>query len=801
MEASLADRLAFDNSGGRRADGPGRKPVTFTTSPIRARQRGFSEAVVPDWLFPMMRLMLLGLCLLIARVQAGSISTVPDEPFFQDVSVKVRLHPSLAGATWRKLLVDRDGVAWVLTDRGLARTFGDELAIDHSFRPLANLKPLDIALSPEGEVFYLLADRWLSNGQNGRPKGHLPAGMFDRLAIGADGLVWLSGPGGVARASGTDGQFTWVQQGGHAESATGLFPIGSHSGVPAAYLVRDGRSQKFPAQAKDATLPGAWTNVTTLAEVNGQWAAGTTHGIATAAGMLNRLPATNITRIVPVNGGRWVGSTQGAFFESDGSSSRWATPEAGPSAPAPRFRFYASKRWLADDHVVDLAIDRDGSAWILTKTGLQKIEYRRWTLADKAGWFQRKVRSRHIRYGLSAERHLPVSGDVATSEMVDTDNDGGWSCYWLASQAFRYAATHDPEARAWAWETFGALERFQLMHNYTGFPARTIERTGFKYSDADQWHPATDPDWEWKSHTSSDEIIAHFFAYAILWECAANTPAEKERIRNVVVRIADHMLEHNLYLVDTDGKPTLWGRWNPEYVNQFPPTVYDRRLNSAEFTAMMQFAFHVTGDRKYKAKALELFRTAGYLENIGLTVKHLTATPGAVHQGIEMGDVWNHSDDELGFVTYWVLCRFAFDDTLRAKYLASVVDHWEMERGERYPFWNFVAGGCGLKQCAPAEAVWTLRGCPLDTISWSVRNSGRNDLTRLPKNFRGQETVELLPPGERQYVRCNTQPFILDAGGDGHVEFAGDEYLMGYWMGRFIGAIGAPTPRGGEGKR
>lgn len=753
----------------------------------------------------------MGLCLLAIEVRASSIPTVRDEPFFQDVSVRVRLHASVAGASWSKLLVDRDGVAWVLTDRGLARTFGDELAIDHSFRPLANGKPLDIALSPEGELFYLFADRWLSNGRNGIPKGHVPVGAFNHIAVGEHGDVWLSGAGGIARVPAGEDRLEWVHGGGGQSNvegaglaaATGLFPIESPTKEPGAYLVRDGHVLRFPARPAEAALPGSWSEVTTLARVRGQWVAGTTHGIATATGRVDRLPGTHITRIVPVTGGHWVGTTQGAFFESDGTPSRWATPEVGSLAPAPHFRYYASKRWLADDQVIDLAIDRDGSAWILTQTGLQRVEYRRWTLADKATWFQRKVRSRHIRYGLSAERHLSVSGDVATSEMVDTDNDGGWSCYWLASQAFRYAITGDPEARAWAWETFGALERFQLMHTHTGFPARTIERTGFKYSDVDQWHPATDPDWEWKSHTSSDEIIAHFFAYAILWECVAKTPAEKERIRHVVVRIADHILDHNLYLIDTDGKPTLWGRWNPEYVNQFPPTVYDRRLNSAEFTAMMQFAFHVTGDGKYKSKALELFRTAGYLENIGMTVKHLTATPGAVHQGIEMGDVWNHSDDELGFVTYWVLCRFAFDDTLRAKYLASVVDHWEAERGERYPFWNFVAGGCGLKQCAPAEAVWTLRGCPLDTIAWTIRNSVRNDLTRLPKNFRGQESVELLPPGERQYVRCNTQPFILDGGDDGHVEFAGDEFLMGYWMGRFIGAISAPAPtlRSGEGKR
>jgi hypothetical protein len=747
-------------------------------------------------------LSVLGLWVLSAR--AGVASVVRDEPFYQDVSVKYRLNSNVAGVKFLKLLVNRDDVAYVLTDRGVARVFGEELALDRSFRPLGTLIPLDLALSPEGDLYYLFADRWLSNGKSGLPKGHLPAGTFTRIAVGGNGTVWLAGPGGVARAN-ADGTWKWVTQfsGGSAVQVE-LLPLQTGSigrTSPELAFIRDGRVQWLTGGISgNAVTEVGPPRATTLAQSKGTLVIGTDSGIAafsssnpdaaSSTGLVTRLPGTHITRIIPVSGGRWVGTTQGAFFESDGTASKWAIPSAGPKAPAPQFRYYASKRWLADDSVVDLALDRQGSAWILSKTGLQKVEYHSWTLAQKAAWFEKKVRSRHIRYGLTAERRLPVSGDVATSEMVDTDNDGGWSSYWLASQAFRYAMTQDPEAHAWAWETFGALERFQLMHSYKGFPARTMERTGFKYSDPNQWHAATDPDWEWKSHTSSDEIIAHFFAYAVLWECAAKTPEEKGRIRNVVVRITDHILEHNLYLIDTDGKPTLWGRWHPEYVNQFPPTVYDRRLNSAEFTAMMQFAFHLTGDRKYKDKALELFRTAGYLDNIVHTVKQLQSTPGAVHQGIEMGDVWNHSDDELGFVTYWVLCRFAFDSSLRAKYVGSVVDHWDVERGERYPFWNFVAGGCGVRDCASEEAVWTLRGFPTDTIAWTVRNSVRNDLTRLPKNFRQQDTVELLPPGERQYVRCNTQPFILDGGDDGHTEFAGDEFLLGYWMGRFIGAIG-----------
>jgi len=49
-----------------------------------------------------------------------------------------------------------------------------------------------------------------------------------------------------------------------------------------------------------------------------------------------------------------------------------------------------------------------------------------------------------------------------------------------------------------------------------------------------------------------------------------------------------------------------------------------------------------------------------------------------------------------------------------------------------------------------------------------------------------RELDELLPPGERQITRCDTQPFILDGGDGGHIELPGDEYLLGYWLGRYL---------------
>lgn len=501
-------------------------------------------------------------------------------------------------------------------------------------------------------------------------------------------------------------------------------------------------------------------------------------------------PWPEATCRIAVPGGAWYGTTRGAFFARDGTESRYAIPSA-PGIEPPRFRYYSGKRWLRDDSVVDIAIDRDAQIWVLTRTGLNKIEFRQTTLAAKADWFHRKIRSRNMRFGFTAERRLLVPGDISSSELIDTDNDGGWTSYYIGSLAARFAVSREDEIRLQAWESFAALERLQSIHTNVGFPARTFERKGFKFSDPDRWRDAPNPRWEWKGHTSSDEICSQTFAHAVMWELVAANASERARIATNFVRIVDHILAHDLYLVDVDGKPTLWGRWNPEYVNWFPFTVHDRQLNSAEITASLQLAFAMTGNTRYRAKAFELFEKHGYLTNILSSMKLIGPTAGFVHQGNDMGDEWNHSDDELAFFTYWPLVRFAFNDELRARYLKVVAEHLEIERPERYPIWNFIAAACGVKEVDAAGSVWTLRGAPLDTIAWRVTNSHRKDVTRLPPNFMRRELKELLPPGERLIARINTQPFILDQGDDA-TDFPGDEFLLGYWLGRYVGAISPP---------
>lgn len=716
-------------------------------------------------------------CNFIARVLAGVLLLTlchggprlfggeADRPFPQAVSQKYALPQESHGKT-RELCVDRDGIVYIRTDLGVARLFDGQIRLDHSYRPLIGKIARDLTIA-DGKLYYLLPDEVLSNRDAGKFVRKL-SGDFQSFTVNAQNEVLLVQGKKLARLRQNEAEVL-------GEIPAEIKEVVSDEDsfvVITASAAYDGLSLREIMRMEGTTAATFHRGSLVIGTTNGFLIVDAKSG-ASVLPLQRRLPALNITSLASDGTNLWAGTTQGV----------WRRAEDGT------FRYFASRRWLDQDAVIDIALDPSGNLYALTHTGLNIIEFKAMTLADKARWYDEKIRQRHIRYGFCSELRLKVPGDPATAEMIDTDNDGTWSNYYMASQAFRFGATGDEQARRNAWETFEALERLEEINPLEGFPSRTFERVGFKVSDVDRWHPAGDGIWDWKAHTSSDEIIAHTFGSSALYETTAKTTAEKQRIATFIGKVADHIIRHHWQLIDMDGKPTLWGRWNPEYVNGYPKSVFDRRLNSAEIIALLQFAHKITGKDIYKEKAYELFEKHDYLKNILIPMSTVAPTDGQVHLGINLGTEWNHSDDLLAFDSYWVLNRYAFTDDLRRQYSAAIRDHWEAEKMERNPLWNFVFASTGDPEFGLEEALWTLRFFPLDMVDWTVRNSHRQDLTKLERNFRHQQTRELLPPDERRMTRWNGQPFILDGGSGGQIEFGGDEFLLPYWMGRYLKLI------------
>lgn len=694
-----------------------------------------------------------------------------DTAFKQAVSIKYRMPELLKNAALKKVVTDYNDNMYVLTGKGVYRVFENSLIKDLRYTPLAEKIPVDITVQEgTGHLFYLFDDKWLTNGYAGVPYKNLPKGMYDQLAVAADGTMLLAGTNTLSFCK----NYTLVQI---IKPADKIIKVLVNSGIfyalsaSAVYklsgdhfiTLHKGKGLQAMAFKEEDIILGTARGYYGINKITGD----------SSFSLQTKLPVENINCLQVIDSKLWAGTANGVFMKEASGS----------------FRYYHSKRWLNENKVIDIANDNTGNVYVLTLSGLNKIEFINHTFLEKATYFQNNIRQRHIRYGFISNVTLLSPGDLTTAKMTDTDNDGLWSAFYLGSQAFRYAVTNDYIAKRYAWEAFEAFERILSVNPLKGFPARTFERKGFKVSDPTAWHNSPDPEWEWKGTTSSDEFVGYIFIASVLNELVAETADEKKRVADFIDKILTHIIDNNYYFIDADGKPTTWGKWNPEYINSFPETVNDRKLGSATIIAGLQVGFALTGKEKYKTEAFRLINEFGYVKNMLVSFDKIKETPGTIRMGVDLGvGGWNHSDDEMAFLTYWPLYKYALTPALQQQYKQVITDHWQIEKPERNALWNLVTFATAGKYDTPS-VDWFLKEFPMDLVGWDIQNSNRKDIELLPPNYRKQTTAVLLPAGEVPMHRHNTNAFILDGGEGGLTELAGDEYLLPYWMARYLKMI------------
>jgi len=712
-----------------------------------------------------------------------------DTAYAQPYSIKYEISgvKDKAAPHLQKVYCDRNGVVKVLSSQGLLTIskgqflYPGELVRDVSYLPILDKNIKNIGLY-EKQFVYADGKAVLSNAWAGKLYSlHTLPGVT--LFCGGSEFAFLLSDGKSLQYL-QDSKILW--QGSSDDS---LVEIQFDETRKAFWLLGQHSLSVFSVQDKSLRIKytGGILTCFALANNNADVIVGTHSGYfvvsavtgAQKANINNALPCADITVIKEIDHHLWFGSVNGVFMQQNDT----------------KFKYYASKRWLPSNKVMDVAAGSNGTVLILTDQGLGEIHFESMTLYDKAVYYERQVRTRHIRLGLNATISRMKNGDVNTGSLEDSDNDGLWTSMYLGAETFRYAATKSPEALENCRESLDAMERLYTVTHLKGFPARSFERKGYELSDTLVWRHSADTEWDWKSTTSSDEAIGHMFVFGAIAELV-DAPDVKNKAIRLMDALMQHIVDHDMYMVDWNGKPTTWGRWNPEYVNARPKIVGDRKITSSNIISMLQTAWHFTGKSIYKEKALELMNKYGYLENLTRPMKEIGHAPAnADALSKNLSDNWNHSDDEMYFLGYWGLYRYAFNDTLKTKYKAAILDHWQAERPEKEGAWDIFTAITGVKDFDLNEAVWYLQKYPLDMIDWKVKNSGRGDIVPIPDNFRGQTITEVLPPDELPISRHNSNRFDLDGGDEkGSSELsAGDTWLLPYWMGRYLKIITAPV--------
>ena len=707
-----------------------------------------------------------------------------DKPFIQDYSVKYNWNME-GGNFLKDIYADRNGVIQVLSNEGILKPtagqflYPGKLVQDMSSRPMRDKHIRAIGLYQE-QFIYADDKTVFSNAWAGKlfTKHNL-----SEVAIiqGGDAFGFMVGNGQEIEYI-KDSMIKWRDQ--FIDSIKG---IQYDQQRKLFWILTSNEIYKFnPANLKkEALLKEKGLTCFELSENKNDLIVGTHNGyfiIDLKLGKIKgdfyrKLPCNDITSVTQIDQDLWFGSTAGAFkLRKDG-----------------KYDYYASKRWLVSNKVLTIKKGPNNSILVLSDKGLAQIHFEKMTLAEKADFYEHQVRERHIRNGFNACIAGMRDGDVTTGFFENSDNDGLWTSMYLGAEVFRYAVTRSQDALQNCRESLDAMERLYSINKIPGFPSRSFERTGYNKGDT-PWRRADDPEWDWKSTTSSDEAIGHIFAFGALAELVDDADLKKRAI-TLIDTLMDHIVKHNWYLIDWHGEPTRWGRWAPEYTNAFPIVVGDRKITASNITAMLQTAYHFTGKKIYKEKAFELLNRYGYLENLMRPMKVINRAPDdASALGKLLSEHWNHSDDEMYFLGYWGLYRYALNDTLKSKFKDAILDHWEIERPEKEGAWNIFTSMTGVKKFDLPEAVWYLQRYPMDLINWRVVNSKRMDIEHIPQNFRGQTTKEVLPASELVISKHNANRFTLDGGDENgsYEDSAGDIWLLPYWIGRYFKVIGEP---------
>ncbi|MEI6342781.1 MAG: two-component regulator propeller domain-containing protein [Verrucomicrobiota bacterium] len=490
----------------------------------------------------------------------------------------------------------------------------------------------------------------------------------------------------------------------------------------------------------------------------------TLHGVTGAEG----LPYEDVTCVAGGSDGDvWIGTSRGVIRR---------TREG-------EFHYFAGQRWLPDDRVRAVAVD-GRSAWVGTAGGLAEIRLDPFTLARKAAWYEQHLeRWGQKRLGFTHK----LEWDEGLKEYVRevSDNDGGYTGDYLAAQCYRWAVTRDPAARAEATNTFHALRWLVTMTGIPGFPARSVWAKGEQGHKAGhgsggyaaEWHDTADGLFEWKGDTSSDEVASHFYAVSLFLELVAQG-GEVEQARRHLASMASHLIDHQWRLVDLDGQPTRWGRWDPEYLATDEGR-FDRGLQAVELLSFMKTAADITGEARFGG---------AYARLVELGYPGWTLRQRSTHPPEDIA----HFEDQLAYWSWWNLLRRETDPDLRALYRRGHERSHEITRIERNPFFQFLYGALTGNDCDPKDAVAHLREWPLDLRVWSFANSHRADL-RPPPGLRPHKGgIRAFSPREHQPMRWDAWTMQEDGGTGGRDVAEPGGWLLAYWMGRYHGYISAP---------
>src|SRR5882724_1798891 len=317
-----------------------------------------------------------------------------DTAFSQAYSVKYEINQSKnPGTSLTKVLCDRNGVVQVFSSAGiLIRSGGQflfpgELVRDMSYKPMPDKKIKAIAIYQD-QFVYADDQAILSNAWAGKLYSiHTIPGA--KLFCGGDDFSFLLSDGAGIQYVKDSKVLTALTPGDHVidilfDKKRNFFWILGETSISVFDVVTKSFQKKFGSEGLTC-MALTEKNELVVGTHNGYFKLNTETGKQIGS-MNNRLPCADVTVIKEIGHKLWFGSVNGAFMlQPDG-----------------KFKYYSSRRWIPANNVRDICEGTNHSILILTDKGLGEIHFTPITLSEKAAYFERQVRTRHIRLGFNA---------------------------------------------------------------------------------------------------------------------------------------------------------------------------------------------------------------------------------------------------------------------------------------------------------------------------------------------------------------------------------------------------------------
>lgn len=264
------------------------------------------------------------------------------------------------------------------------------------------------------------------------------------------------------------------------------------------------------------------------------------------------------------------------------------------------------------------------------------------TLAAKAAYYDDIAGRLHVHPDLGVAHNvtLRAGADEKTATHADVEqrrhgeNDGLWSSLYLASQAYRFAVTASPEALAMIkklviaertrMEITGVPGVFTREYVNPAIPGTACPTDIERYrvdleKDDNRWVQIRDDGciwtvgresgaweksnacgldrfagWCFLDNVSKDEYSGHMLALVLVMRLVDDQEVQAI-VRELLGKVARHLLANDLAFVDWDGRITEHGRLSPIALDDFPG------FNAAMALAYVKAGADATGDPELRA--------------------------------------------------------------------------------------------------------------------------------------------------------------------------------------------------------